>query len=104
VLYDCECRKCGHGFGVACVYKDRNIPKFCPECGGFADRLISCPAIIGTRDGFGIKNAFRDDDTGQEIDNWKTWEKAGYRNPLETAKNHTMKEKIKDNIKKRKNA
>ena len=103
VLYEQECSKCEHQFTVSCLYKDRDIPKFCPKCGKIADRLLSCPAILGTRDSFGIKNEFQDDDTGQTIDNWKTWEKAGYRNPVETTKNHAMKEKIKDNIKKRKN-
>ena len=41
-------------------------------------------------------------ETGKEIDTWKKWEKAGYRNPVEVTKNHQAREKIKENIKKRK--
>lgn len=39
------------------------------------------PGITGTRDGFGIKNAFKDPETGVIIDNWKSWERAGFYNP-----------------------
>lgn len=60
-----------------------------------------CPGITGTRDNFGIKNAFKDDASGKTIDNWKSWEKAGYRKPLEVTKNNTIKEKIKEKIKKK---
>ena len=100
--YDDEC-KCSHTFQIVCVSTDRNTPRFCEKCGEIADRLIGCPPIIGTETSFGIRKSFRDDDTGKEINTWKTWEKAGFRNPLETTKNHTVKEKITENIKKRKN-
>ena len=102
MIYEYECKDCFHSFTVSCLYKDRNEQR-CPKCQGEVDRLIGCPAIIGTRDGFGIRNAFRDEETGVEVDTWKKWENAGYRDPLETTKNHTVREKIKDNIKKRKN-
>lgn len=102
LIYEYECKDCHHSFTVSCKYADRNN-QLCPKCNGKSERFIGCPAIIGTRDSFGIKNAFRDEESGKEIDNWKSWEKAGYRDPLETTNNHAMKEKIKDNIKKRKN-
>lgn len=57
-----------------------------------------CPGITGTRDNFGIGKAFIDDSTNKTIDNWRSWEKAGYRNPLDVTKNHTVREKIKRKI------
>jgi hypothetical protein len=41
-------------------------------------------AVQGTRDSFGIKNAFKDKTTGETIDTWGKWEKAGYRDLKET--------------------
>ncbi|HCJ66662.1 MAG TPA: hypothetical protein DHV62_04870 [Elusimicrobia bacterium] len=61
------------------------------------------PGINGSRDNFGIGKAFTDDETGKTIDNWRTWEKEGYKNPLEVTKNHTVREKIKRKIDKIKN-
>lgn len=42
-----------------------------------------CPGIIGSRDTFGIRNAFYDDETKTYIDTYPKWEKAGFRNPLD---------------------
>lgn len=67
------------------------------KCGGKIRG--DAPGICGTRDSFGIKKAFRDSD-GKEIDNWKSWEKAGYRNPLDVVKNDAVKQQIKEKIKK----
>jgi len=39
------------------------------------------PGINGSRDTFGIKNAFYDKKTGKTIDNWRSWEKSGFYNP-----------------------
>ena len=64
------------------------------KCGGFV-RGVGGPGICGTRDNFGFKNAFKDDSTGKKIDNWKSWERAGYRNPLETIKDSNVKAGIK---------
>ena len=50
--------------------------------------------ITGTRDNFGIKNAFTDED-GSTVDNWKDWEKKGFRQPKDVHKEHHVKEKIK---------
>ncbi len=67
----------------------------CPHCRG---RIRGeGPGITGTRDNFGIKNEFRNEDN-KVIDNWTSWEKEGYRKPLETHKEHHVKEKIKDKI------
>ena len=51
----------------------------CPICSG--QLKGTAPGIHGTRDGFGIKNAFRDGRTGMVVDTWKKWEKAGYKEP-----------------------
>jgi len=56
------------------------------------------PGITGTRDSFGIAKSFRDDESGQVIDNWKIWERRGYKNALQSTRNHDMKEKIKGKI------
>ena|SRR3990167_6874045 len=79
-----------------------NTSMVCECCGGHL-KGVGAPGINGTRDGFGIKKIFRDDENGKEIDNWKVWEKAGYRNPLEVTKDHDMKEKIKAKINRSKN-
>ena len=47
-------------------------------CGGDI-RPKNNVGIIGTRDSFGIGKSFVDDRTGKTIDNWRDWEKAGYK-------------------------
>ena len=66
------CPKCGN------LLKDDLRSCFCPQC----SCLIGYPSITGTRDGFGISKGFFDKRTGKQIDNWHSWERAGYRNPL----------------------
>lgn len=91
------CQSCGH------VSDPDNRSMVC-DCGGYL-KGVGCPGVTGTRDSFGVGKSFKDDDTGKEIDNWKSWEKAGYRNPLDTVKNHNVREGIKrkmDKIKKEK--
>ena len=90
------CQECGK------ESSENNRGMICEYCFGHL-RGEGAPGIHGTRDSFGIKNSFKDDSTGKEIDNWKTWEKAGYRDALSFTKNSDMKKKIKDNIKKRRN-
>lgn len=102
MLYEYECRACKHIFKVICRPGERDN-QVCEKCSGRVDRFIGCPSIVGTRDNFGIKNEFRDETTGKTVDTWRKWEKAGYRNPIETTQDHQVKEKIKENIKKRKN-
>ena len=68
------CRKCSK------CYAEDNRQSFC-DCGGIIDGLTM--TIHGTRDQFGINNAFTDEKTGQVIDTRPKWEKAGYRDTLE---------------------
>ena len=59
-----------------------------------------CPGILGTRDSFGIGKEFRDERTNKTIDNWNSWERAGFKNPLEVVKNNNVKERMKEKIEK----
>lgn len=84
---------------------DSHMGMLCEDCGGKLKGYGS-PGVHGTRDSFGIKNSFKDDQTGIEVDTWKKWEKAGFRNPLETIKDGNVKAGIKrkiDKIKHEKN-
>lgn len=102
MLYEYDCIECKTTFKMLCSYNERDKQK-CPKCNGVVERTKAhAVGLIGTRDNFGIKNEFHDNKTGKTIDNWKTWEKAGYRNPVEVTQSHKMKEQVKDNIKKRK--
>jgi DNA-directed RNA polymerase subunit RPC12/RpoP len=89
---DYICQSCGEESG------EENKGMVCEHCGG---KLIGVggPRINGTRDNFGIKRSFRDVD-GNNVYNWRTWEKAGYRDPLSITKNHDVKEKIKMKVEK----
>lgn len=83
------CIKCGKIYGE---------PKsmIC-RCGGEL-RGSGFPGIVNTRDSFGVGREFYDPKTGKYIDNFKSWEKAGFRNPGDTgAKNAgIIKEKVRD--------
>jgi hypothetical protein len=83
-----RCVKCSR-LGLGPIY-----PMIC-ACGGDI-RGLGCPSISGTRDQFGIGNEFIDERTNRTIDNWKDWERAGYKDPLEVTKNHRVREMIKD--------
>lgn len=50
------------------------------QCGERLKKEVTIPKIIGTRDAFGIGKEFKDDKTGKVIDNYRSWEKAGYCN------------------------
>ena len=39
-----------------------------------------------------------EDEKHKTIDNWKSWEKEGFRNPVEVTRNHEVREKIKGKI------
>lgn len=71
----------------------------CTYCGG--DLRGSGISISGTRDSFGIGKSFKDDETGKEIDNWRSWEKAGFRDAIGATRDKDMKEKIKEKIEKK---
>ena len=103
MLYEYECNECKWNFELICTFAERGNQR-CPKCKGIKlTKFIGTPAIVGTMDNFGFNNQFEDDVTGKTIDNWKTWEKAGYRQPKDVTRNHDVKEKIKvkmDKIKK----
>jgi len=104
MFYEYECRECLNCFSIICSHGKRNDQE-CPRCKSKnIIKLIGSLIPLGTRDGFGIKNEFTDHLTGKPIDNWRSWEKAGYRNPLDTTKNRIVKEKIKEKIKIKKGA
>ena len=81
-LYSYHCSKCGE-FDVVKSMNDCYREESCPDCGEVGARMFSF-AVHGTRDSFGIKNSFKDKTTGQEIDTWSKWEKAGYSDLKET--------------------
>jgi hypothetical protein len=47
----------------------------------FREKILSI-SVTGTRDSFGVGSEFYDKKTGKVIDNWKTWNEAGYRDPV----------------------
>jgi len=55
------------------------------------------PYVVGTRDSFGVLKSFYDPQTNQTIDNWKKWEKAGFRNigDVKDPRNPEVHEKAK---------
>lgn len=65
-------------------------------CGG--DLRGQGPGVIGTRDGFGIGKEFIDERTGKTIDNYRAWEKAGYKD-VSAIQNHEVKERVKEKVK-----
>jgi len=67
----------------------------CPICKGVL-RGEGAPGLIGTRDNFGIKNEFIDN--GEVIDNWRSWEKAGFRDAVDVTKNLDVKKKIQNKV------
>jgi len=74
--YSYEC-KCGACKDVIKPMSQCGTKEVC-ECGLEMKKIITVPAITGTMDSFGIGKSFKDDKTGKVIDNWKSWEKAGY--------------------------
>lgn len=83
------CQKCGKRS------RDDDDSMVC-GCGGYL-RANSVPGLVGSRDNFGIKNEFVTPE-GKKVDNWKSWEKSGYRNPLDTVKDKNVREGIKSKI------
>ena len=53
------------------------------------------PSVTGTRDSFGIGRQFIDKKSGKVIDNFKSWEKAGYRDPMDTPEFKDIRNEIK---------
>ena len=102
--YSFECKECLQVFDILLKISDRNKKQECSNCKCKLVRLLpSKLAVHGTRDSFGIKNAFRDDKTGKMVDTWKKWEKAGFENPIDTLKGNDIKERVKEKIDKKSN-
>lgn len=83
-LYTYVCEPCEREITVRKALKDYRSPEYC-SCGRKMEKVIKVPAIIGTADSFGIGKAFYDDKSGKYIDNWTSWEKAGYRDARDSS-------------------
>ena len=68
------------------------------ECGNKMAKMVIMPAVHGTRDSFGVGKEFYDEKTGKVIDNWKDWEKAGYKPATEGNHSSHVKEGIKRKV------
>lgn len=98
VRHDFECQKCCHIFETC--HSINEIPKtVCPKCGGNNNKqmIATTISITGSRDNFGIGKEFVDERTGKVIDNFKSWEKAGY-GDIGSIKNPELKERVKEQI------
>lgn len=97
--YECEC---GHTVEIIHGINEKPVVLCEKCCKNKMIKLIGCPSVLGTRDSFGFKNRFRDNQSGKTIDNWRSWEKAGYRDPLSMHKGD-VKKKIQTKMEKIKN-
>ena len=79
-IYVYECEMCGEQ-QVSKPMAEINRDEVCQYCGLPVERIVCVPAIHGTRDSFGIGTEFYDEATGQNIDTWGKWEKAGFSDP-----------------------
>ena len=95
--FKCEC---GYEKDVMKPMSECSAEERCDLCGkSMARSLAGCGQyVIGTRDSFGIGNSFYDETTKTEIDTWGKWEKAGYKDAVESTKNHDVREKVKRKI------
>jgi hypothetical protein len=81
---------------------DSDSNETCDNCGEEMEKEPSPVNIIGTRDGFGIGMEFYDTKAGKVIDNYKDWEKAGYRQAKDYTSDNEGKEKLREGKAKRK--
>lgn len=81
-VYAYLCTKCNFQRYVYKEIKDSDTKEKC-KCGNEMYKDFSGIGITGTRDNFGVGKAFVNEQTGQTIDNWKSWERAGYKSALE---------------------
>lgn len=65
---------------LSCGREEGDIKSFVCKCGG-EFRGTGMPSITNTMDSFGIGRAFYDVKTGKYIDNFKKWERAGFKEP-----------------------
>ena len=68
----------------------------CKHCGGFL-KGNGGPGIIGTRADFGVMKSFIDEENGQEINNWSTWEKRGFKT-IDATRNNKVKAGAKEKM------
>jgi len=100
MLYDYICNDCKWSFEAINSVANRHN-QGCVKCGSRnVVKLIGSLVPYGTRDSFGIGKEFQDPESGKVIDNWKSWERAGYRNPLEVTKDLNIRSGIKRKINK----
>lgn len=83
------CQECGR--------EEEEIQSFICKCGG-EFKGTGFPGLTGTRDNFGIRHEFYDQKTGQYIDTFKKWERAGYKQPgdVNGKQSKFLKERIKE--------
>jgi hypothetical protein len=83
------CQRCG--------IELEDISSFICECGG-EFKGTGMPGITGGRDNFGIRREFYDIKTGKYIDNFKSWERAGFKEPgaVDGRNSKFIKEKVKE--------
>lgn len=82
-IYEYRCEECNNQIDIFKGFEDSAVSEQCFRCNKPMRKLISIPHITGTRDGFGLRE-WTDERTGQRVDNWKSWEKAGYRDPMDS--------------------
>jgi len=98
-IYPYRCDVCDIETDVVKPMAQSSSREVC-ECGETMRRIYTMPSVTGTADTFGIGKAFRDEKTGQEINNWKSWEKAGYCDPRDVTNNSRVKSEINRKIEK----
>lgn len=99
-LYEYLCEKCNQSYNVDKPVAQVSNEEHC-ECGETLRRVYTAPRITGTRDSFGVGKGFYCQYTKKYITDFKTWERAGYKEPTDDPNlPHHMKEKIKEKVKK----
>jgi len=102
--YEYECIKCAKLVDIDKPMAQSKRVERCDTCSSILQRILSDINITGTKDGFGIGKAFVDRKSGETIDTYKKWEKAGYSDPLQSpAIDSNIKQDIKRKIDKCKN-
>jgi len=94
-MYQYQCLRCNRSIDVHFT-ADEVVPSVQCYCGNTAVRVWHPIHITGTRDSFGIKNEFYDKRTDKNITNWKEWERAGFRDPMNTHKDSDIRAGIKE--------
>ena len=101
-IYDYTCEMCGLQL-VMKPMREAGNEEPCMYCGRPLVREFGSIAITGDRDSFGVGRSFYDKKTGQEIDTWRKWEKAGFKQAQDGENMPSgVKNEIKDKIKREK--